>query len=197
MAEPAKRRATYADLQAVPPHLVAEIIDGALLTRPRPMPRHAAAANALSYAVTGPYQMGLSGPGGWVFLTEPELHLGKDVLAPDRAGWRRERLSVVPDREHFKIAPDWVCEILSPSTEHVDRGRKRVVYARHDVPHLWLVDPSEQVLEAFSLTAGQWLLSATFSGGEQVSAPPFEGTTFPLAALWPFDAPLTDDPQGG
>ncbi|WP_375457855.1 Uma2 family endonuclease [uncultured Enterovirga sp.] len=121
--------ATYADIEALPEHLVGEIIDGMLETYPRPRPRHGAAASALSYELTGPFQRGRGGPGGWVFIVEPELHLGHQVVVPDLAGWRRERLTELPDTAYLETAPDWVCEVLSPSTARVDRGAKRRIYA--------------------------------------------------------------------
>src|SRR4051812_23440411 len=140
MAEPAKRRATYADLEAVPEHLVAEIIDGELVTHPRPSPRHAAAANSISGELTAPFQKGRGGPGGWVFFVEPDLKLGSDVLVPDLAGWRRERLPAYPETNYFTIVPDWTCEVLSASTERRDRTVKKRKYAEAGIAYLWIVD---------------------------------------------------------
>jgi Uma2 family endonuclease len=189
MAEPAKRRATYADLEAVPPHLVAEIIHGALVTHPRPVAGHAGAQNNLSATLTPAYHWGRGGPGGWKFLSEPELHLGSNVVVPDLAGWRIERLPREPSTARITIAPDWLCEILSESTESHDRGAKRSIYAEAGVPILWLLDPRGKFLEVFQLTAGHWLLAGTFSGDQEVRAIPFDGTPFPLSQLWPFDQP--------
>lgn len=197
MAEPAKRPATYADLEAVPPHLVAEIIDGDLVTHPRPSPRHAATANSLADELTGPFQKGRGGPGGWVFFVEPELHLGPHVVVPDLAGWRRERLNKYPDTMYFDLAPDWICEVLSGSTERRDRTSKRRIYAEAGVGHLWLINPRFQLLEAFVLTEGHWLLPGTWSSDDTVSAAPFDGISFSLADLWPLDPPLgfQENPQ--
>jgi Uma2 family endonuclease len=197
MADRAKRPATYADLEAVPPHLVAEIIDGELITHPRPMPRHGFATNALSYEITGPFQKGIGGPGGWVFSDEPELHLHGHVIVPDMAGWRRERMPFVPPTAYLDIAPDWVCEVLSASTEAHDRTSKRRIYADEGVGYLWLVDPRFQLLEAFVLTEGQWLLAGTWRSDDLVRAPPFDAIAFSLADLWPLDPPLgfNEDPQ--
>lgn len=192
-ADPAIRRATYADLEKVPPHLVAEIVDGVLETHPRPRPRHGGAANELGYELTGPFGRGKGGPGGWVFLPEPELHLGAHVVVPDLAGWRRERLPVEPETSYIETAPDWVCEILSPATERLDRGPKRRVYADARVPHLWLLDPKAKLLECFALAAGQWLLQATFQPGDEVRVEPFDAVGFPLDALFPFDTPITPE----
>jgi Uma2 family endonuclease len=193
MAEPARKHATYADLEAVPPHLVAEIINGALVTRPRPSPRHGLAATALADELTGPFQRGRSGPGGWVFTAEPELHLGARVLVPDITGWRRERLSVVPDTAYFEISPDWVCEVLSASTVTRDRTVKRRIYAEAGIGYLWLIDPRQQLLEAFALSDGEWKLTGTWSADDTVTAPPFEAISFSLADLWPLDRPLGFD----
>ncbi len=190
MAEPATKEATYADLEAAPPHLVAELVHGALVTHPRPAPRHAVAAARLGTTLGGPFDFGNDGPGGWIFMDEPELHFGRDVVVPDMAGWRRERLPSLPATAFIETAPDWVCEVLSPSTEYYDRGPKRRIYAEAGVSHLWLVDPRVQVLEAFQLTAGQWLLLATVAGADEVKLPPFEAAPFSLGLLWPFDAPI-------
>ena len=188
MAETAKRRATYADLEAVHPHLVAEIIYGSLVTHPRPTPRHGIAHTSLSYELGGPYQHGTGGgPGGWVFLTEPELHLGTHVVVPDLAGWKRERLRINHDVVGITIAPDWLCEILSPSTERYDRNEKRRIYAQSGVEFCWLLDPRISQLECFRLVGGQWLLTNTFSDGEIVNARPFEAASFAISQLWPFD----------
>jgi Uma2 family endonuclease len=191
MTELAKRRATYADLEAVPPHLVAEIIHGALVTYPRPSPRHGFAANALSAGLTRSHQWGEGGPGGWTFIVEPELHLDNDIVVPDIAGWRRERLPVLPETAYFETPPDWVCEILSDTTERYDRDAKRTIYARAQIHYLWLVDPRSRLLEIFQLAARQWLLVATFTGSDEVRAPPFDAVAFPLGLLWPFDPPAS------
>ncbi len=189
MADHAYRRATYADLEAVPPHLVAEIIGGELVTHPRPAPRHAGASAELTTELVNPYGRGRGGPGGWIFLVEPELHLGADVVVPDLAGWRRERLPVEPEAAYVDVAPDWLCEISSPSTRDYDRGPKRRIYADAGVSHLWLLDPRAKLLEAFALTQGKWLLLGTFQAEDAVSVAPFDAVSFPLTNLFPFDAP--------
>lgn len=188
-ADPALRPATYADLEAVPPHLVAEIVDGRLETHPRPRPRHGAAAVELGAELSGPFQRGRGGPGGWIFLIEPELHFGPDVVVPDLAGWRRERLPVEPETTYIETAPDWVCEIISPSTERLDRGPKRRIYGAAGVSHLWLLEPQAKVLECFALAAGQWLLQATFQPGDEIRVAPFDAVSFLLDDLFPFDTP--------
>ncbi|WP_152048202.1 Uma2 family endonuclease [Aureimonas psammosilenae] len=188
-ALPRSRRATYADLEAVPPHLVAEIVEGSLITHPRPAPKHAVASSALGITIGSPFDRGRDGPGGWIILDEPELHLGDDVVVPDLAGWRRERMPVLPDTAYFETAPDWICEVVSPSTEAYDRGVKRAVYAKAGVVHFWILDPRAEILETFSLRDGGWFLTGTFSGTDHVSVAPFDAISFPLAELWPFSQP--------
>ena len=183
--QPPVRRATYRDVLNAPPHMVAEIVRGALHTHPRPAVRHAIAGSSLGMAIGTPFQWGRGGPGGWWIVDEPELHFGDDVLVPDLGGWRRERLPEPPDEAYFTLPPDWVCEILSPSTRKFDLEEKRPVYAREGVCHLWFVDPSARTLEAFALGDGEWTPAGAARGDEPVSLPPFEAVTFPLGALWP------------
>ncbi|MCI0582613.1 MAG: Uma2 family endonuclease [Chloroflexi bacterium] len=184
MASQVKRRATYDDLLQVPPHRVAEIVDGDLNVSPRPASRHALASSRLGSDLGGPFDRGRGGPGGWWILDEPELHLGDDVLVPDLAGWRRERLPVFPDTAAFTLAPDWVCEVVSPSTERLDRAKKMPVYARENVGHLWLVNPLARTLEVYCRAEGRWLLLATHEGATQVRAEPFDAVELDLAPLW-------------
>jgi Uma2 family endonuclease len=197
MAEPAKRPATYADIEAAPEHLVAEIIDGELVTHPRPSPRHGATASALGARLSQSFQFGENGPGGWIFVVEPELHLNSHVVVPDIAAWRLERLSAYPETNYFTLVPDWVCEVLSASTEVRDRTVKRRIYAEAGVTYQWIVDPRQQLLEAFSLKEGRWLWLGGWRSDDMVSAPPFDAISFSLADLWPLDRPLGlhEDPQ--
>lgn len=178
------RPATYEDLRAVPAHLVAEIIGGRLVTHPRPRPRHAAAASGLGVKLGGSFHYGDSGPGGWWILDEPEVHLGADVVVPDLAGWRRERMPRLPDTAWFELAPDWVCEVVSPSTARIDRLDKRDIYGRSGVSFLWFVDPEARTLEAFELRAGAWVLIAAHGDDDTVAVPPFDAVPLPLGALW-------------
>jgi len=186
MSEPATRRTTYKDLFGLPEHLVGEILNGELHTHPRPAPRHARAYSALGYAVGGPFDGGIGGPGGWWILDEPELHLGEDVIVPDLAGWRRERMPELPETAWFELAPDWVCEILSPATARIDRTLKMSLYARERVPFLWLVDPDARTLEVYRLHEERyWLLLQTLKEDDGVRQPPFDAVEFSLATLWP------------
>ena len=184
-ATPLPEPATYQDVLDAPPHNVAEIIDGTLRMNPRPAPRHARASTGLGARISPPYDYGDRGPGGWWIIDEPELHLGEDILVPDLAGWRRERMPDYPETAYFTLAPDWVCEVLSPSTRAMDQGRKREIYAREGVAYLWFVDPDARTLEAFELRDSQWVLLKTLTGNDPVSLPPFDAISFDLGDLWP------------
>jgi Uma2 family endonuclease len=184
MVASAVRRATYADLQGLPRHVVGEIIHGALITHPRPAAPHANASSHLGWALTGPFRFGQGGPGGWVILDEPELHLHGHVLVPDLAGWRRERMPEVPDAAFFDLAPDWVCEVVSPSTEAVDRADKLPLYAAAEVRHAWLVDPIARTLEVFRLDGPGWRVVATWRDDAVVRAEPFDAVELDLSLLW-------------
>ncbi|MDE0698071.1 MAG: Uma2 family endonuclease [Boseongicola sp.] len=179
------RRATYQDVLDAPPHKVAEVIAGSLHAHPRPASRHAWASSGIGAKISPPFNYGDGGPGGWWIVFEPELHLAEDIVVPDLAGWRRETMPEYPDVAYFTIAPDWVCEVLSPSTRRLDLSEKRALYAREGVRHLWFVDPDARTLEAFELRDGQWVLLGTLAGDAPVSLPPFDAITFPLDALWP------------
>jgi Uma2 family endonuclease len=181
---PFDRPATYDDLVKLPDNLVAEIVDGELHASPRPAPAHAVAGSILGGWLVPPFHGGRGGPGGWWILDEPELHLGQDVLVPDLAGWKRGRMPDKPETAYFPLAPDWVCEVLSPSTAQIDRARKLAIYARERVAHAWLVDPLAFTLEVYRLEGVHWLLLATHAGKEAVRAEPFDDIEIELASLW-------------
>jgi Uma2 family endonuclease len=176
--------ATYRDVLEAPSHKSAEIVRGALHLHPRPSPRHARAASALGGQVFNPFDEGHGGPGGWWILDEPELHLGADILVPDLAGWRRDRMPELPDAAFFELPPDWVCEVLSPATRAFDLTEKRDAYRINGVRHLWLVDPIDRTLEAFVLDNNRWALIAALHADEDVRVPPFDAVSFPLSRLW-------------
>lgn len=182
--EPTKRNATYQDILDAPEHKIAQIIGGDLYLSPRPGgPATAVATNVISELV-GPFGRGRGGPGGWVILFEPELHVAKDVLVPDVAGWRKERMPVVPDGAAFKVHPDWVCEVLSRSTERIDRGEKMAIYASMRVSHVWLVHPRNRSVEVFRRQGKRWLLLGLHSPGRAARIEPFEQIEFDVAELW-------------
>lgn len=185
MSQAALKFATYEDLFDLPEHLVGEIIQGQLYTHPRPAPRHAVAYSVLGGNIGGFYHWGSDGPGGWWIIDEPELHLGGHILVPDLAGWRRERMPALPETAWFELAPDWVCEILSPGTARIDRALKMPLYAREGVGHLWLLDPDARTLEVYQLQAnGHWLLLTTLKEDDPVRQPPFDAIEFSLGGLW-------------
>mgnify|MGYP001168697588 CR=1 FL=1 len=176
----------YAQLEALPENLTGEIINGRLYTQPRPAGPHAQAESGLEIDLGGAYHRGRGGPGGWWILVEPEIHFIRDteVLVPDLAGWRRERLPRLPRDHRFEVVPDWVCEILSPSTARKDRVTKLPVYARYGVPYLWLVDPLAHTLEAFALQEGRWTVIGLFQEQDAVTVEPFTAIALELGGLW-------------
>ena len=191
-------RATYEDVRAAPKHVVAEVLFGVLYTFPRPAAKHARATSRLGYKLGPPFDDGNDGPGGWIILDEPELHLGskddEDILVPDLAGWRRQRMPEVPDVVFFTLAPDWVCEVLSDSTRAIDRSEKMKIYARERVSHLWFVDPIARTLEVFQLmtrkktkrakTAATWNLLGVWRDDARLRAEPFDAIELELGSLW-------------
>ena len=179
-----KPRATYEDLLQVPNEKVAEIVDGELYVSPRPAAPHALAASVLGVDLGGPFHHGRGGPGGWWIVDEPELHVGEDIVVPDLAGWRRERMPEFPKTAFFTLAPDWLCEVLSPSTERLDRARKLRVYAREGVGHVWLVNPEARTLEVYRSFEELWLLLATHASDAIVRAEPFDAIELDLLPLW-------------
>jgi Uma2 family endonuclease len=183
----APKRATYHDLVNLPDHVVGEILDGELFASPRPASPHAFAASVLGSDLIGGFQRPPGDPGGlggWWILHEPELHFGDDVLVPDIAGWRHARMPRVPDTAYFTLPPDWVCEVISPSTGRIDRGRKMAIYARAGVAHLWIVDPLAQTVESYRLAGDHWLLLRTASGDGPARIEPFEALEVTLARWW-------------
>ncbi|MGH8553299.1 MAG: Uma2 family endonuclease [Methylococcales bacterium] len=194
MTRPAQRFATYADLFDLPEHVIGEIIHGQLITQPRPAPKHALASSGIGMKFGDPFQYGRGGPGGWWILFEPELHLGPHILVPDLAGWRRERMPSLPEEAYFNLAPDWVCEVMSPATARIDRAVKMPTYAEQGVNWLWLVDPDIRTLEVYRLFEGHWLLEDTWKDDDSVRAAPFAEVVLQLDDLWaPATNPSNDD----
>lgn len=184
------RKATYDDVLDAPPHNVAEIIDGILYMHARPAFRHASAITNLGSIIVRPFHKGIGGPGGWIILGEPELHLGeggKDVLVPDFAGWRREGYSEGAEIAYFSTAPDWVCELLSPSTRNLDQGRKNDIYSNAGISYLWFIDPVERTLTADAQRNGIWKRIVNLRGDASASVPPFDAIPFQLSELWEDD----------
>ena len=184
MSLPERQSATYEDLLKVPDTKIAEIIDGELIVSPRPGIPHAIVASGLGGDLGPPFQRGRGGPGGWWILFEPELHLGYHILVPDLAGWRRERMPVVPADPFFTLPPDWICEVVSESSRRIDRIRKLPIHASFEVKHAWLIEPESQMLEVYRLEGEHWALVATFEGDAEVHAEPFDAIMLELKLLW-------------
>lgn len=193
MIRPAKHKATYQDVLDAPQHMVAELIGGDLHLQPRPAIPHAEAASVLGMVIGPPFRLGRGGPGGWLIQYEPELHLGEHVLVPDLAGWRRDLCPELDLKAAFiSTAPQWVCEVLSPSTQGHDRIHKLPIYAASQVAHAWLVDPMAKTLEVFRLTDGHWTLIGTHEGRDDIRAEPFDAIEIGLGDLWVAEDEDTD-----
>jgi Uma2 family endonuclease len=177
--------ATYEDVKNAPDNKVAEILDGTLHLSPRPAPRHALAATRLSTLLVDPFDRGRGGPGGWWILIEPEIHIGPHVVVPDIGGWRRERMSALPEEPFFSVIPDWVCEVLSPSTERIDRSSKLRIYAEAGVAHVWLVSPIHRTLEVLRRHDVSWVIDRVITADDPVRVEPFDALALEVAALWP------------
>lgn len=178
-----KRRATYQDVLDAPEHMVAELIDGELFLSPRPKGPHTAVESNLGALLIPRFGHGDGGPGGWVILHEPELHLGERVLVPDLAGWRVSRMPEIP-QGHFHVVPDWVCEIASKSTQRLDRKKKLPIYAAAGIGHAWMIDPLRRTLLVLRRQAKHWLEVDWYEDDDQVRAEPFDNVELDLARLW-------------
>ncbi len=184
MNEPALRRATYQDVLSAPEGVVAELIEGVLYQSPRPATLHANAASAVGEELGSPFKRGRGGPGGWIILDEPEIHLGADVVVPDVTGWRRTTLPELPDAAFIDVAPDWVCEVASPSTRALDRGKKLGLYERAGVAHVWLIEPHDKFLEVLELDGSSYRIIDRAEGDASRRLRPFEAIEFDVGALW-------------
>jgi len=183
-AATSRRTATYEDIRTLPSHVVGELLAGELVVQPRPAGPRAIASSAAGGTLIPPFQFGDGGPGGWWIIDEPELHLEADVLVPDLAGWKRDRMPAPPTGAFFDLAPDWVCEVISPSTARVDRVIKMAIYARHGVSHAWLLDPLARTLEVFGLESGRWVMLSAHGDDAIVRAAPFDAVAIDLLRLW-------------
>ena len=186
--DPARKLATYEDLLALPGDVKAEILDGVIITQHSPLPRHAKVQRALGNFIGSAFDDddGFGGPGGWWILPEVDVRFAvHKIVRPDLAGWRRERLPDPWDTRPIDVRPDWVCEILSPSNAAVDRVRKSRLYAEHEVPFYWMVDPAERTLEARRLVDGSWLEVGTFDDTSVARIAPFEAIELDVGRLFP------------
>ena len=185
MSVPARTRSLYSYIESLPEGYTGEIVDGRLHVNPRPGAKHIRINSRLGSSLETPFDEGVGGPGGWWILDEPEVHFVRDVevSVPDIVGWRRERMPELPDDHRFEVVPDWVCEILSPSTASYDRNAKLATYARFGVIHAWIVDPKRRTVEAFANAAGAWIGAGSCAGDEPIRLPPFEAVS--IRPPWP------------
>jgi Uma2 family endonuclease len=182
----ARRAAGWEDVLAAPEGVKAEVIAGELFLHPRPRPAHGHTQASLSSEVFPAYYHGRGGPGGWWILIEPDVDFGPhDVVSPDLVGFRRERMPDFPAERPIRVVPDWVCEVLSPSTARRDRIEKADLYLRFGVPYLWLVDLESRILEAFEARAGAWVRLGAWSDGDRPQVPPFDAIALPVGSLFP------------
>jgi len=173
---PTHGKRLYTAIEALPEGVVGEIIHGGLYVHPRPAARHAMVGSRLGARLVPPFDFGEGGPGGWWILDEPEIHFQRDteILVPDIGGWRRERMPHLPEDQRFEVVPDWICEVLSPSTASQDREIKMPLYAHYGVNQAWLVDAGAKRVEVYSRDGGAWQPVAAFTGDQRIIAPPFD-----------------------
>ena len=182
---------TWNDLLQEPEGSIAEIINGELILSPRPNPPHARATSDLGTLLGGSFRFGRGGPGGWVFVDEPRIRFDPgNFRAPDLAAWRRDTFAGYPDRGPFVQVPDWICEVLSPSTERADRTTKMALHRQTGVKHVWLLDPYARTLEVFRLESQGWLRTGSFANRDLARAEPFDAIEIDLTDLWD---PIDDD----
>ncbi len=186
----------WEELCDLPENVVGEIFNDELVVSPRPAPKYAVTSSSLGGELVNPFQKGKNGgPGGWWIIDEPELHLEKpvqkrektNVIVPDLAGWKKDRLPKLPETAYFELPPDWVCEVLSPSTACYDRVSKMRIYAINEIPYYWVIDPIGRTLEIFVLQDETYRMEIGFTGSDEVLAPPFEAIGLDLGALWDYE----------
>jgi len=178
--------AAYQDVENLSARAIGELFDGRLHAQPRPAAPHVHTQFFVGGHLFNPFYRGIGGPGGWVILAEPEIHfkLDLDVTVPDLAGWRRARKLKFPTGHKIELVPDWICEILSPSTRSIDQEIKMPLYARYGVSYLWLVEPIEHVVDAYRLQGGEWVAVGRYTGTTQAAIPPFDAVLLDLGSLW-------------
>jgi Uma2 family endonuclease len=185
------KRATYEDVLNAPEHKVAEILDGELFLSPMLAPRDCVVHSRLLGTLGRPFEDGRSGPGDWWILSKPEIHVGEHVVVPDIGGWRRKDLPTIPDVDYMSLPPSWVCEVLAPSTERIDRARKLRIYAAAGVQHAWLVTQADRTLEVLRLREGAWTIVGVWEDSAVIRVEPFEAIELELGRLWPEAPPAS------
>jgi Uma2 family endonuclease len=185
MAEPAKKRVVYEDLFDIPDNMTGEIISGELIVTPRPSRKHTITTSRLGGEIVPAYDFGRgNGPGGWIIIVEPEIAFGENILVPDLAGWKKERFPMEEPHNWISVAPDWVCEVLSPGTAQADRAGKMPIYAQHQVSNAWLIDPILKTLEVFRFELGRWVVLGVYARSAKLRAEPFAEIEIDLGLLW-------------
>lgn len=184
--DPARKGPTLEDLDALPPHIKGEIIEGVMYTMTRPRGPHQRTTRMVGSDIGNPFDRGLGGPGGWWIIPEPGIELtNTPEISPDVAGWRRERLPSLPEEEAIRVVPDWVCEILSPSTRRHDLLVKKPYYARIGVSHHWLIDLAARTLTVYRLESGRWVELGVYGDERDARIEPFESIALDIAGWWP------------
>ena len=187
MASPQRKPATYADLLALPEDARGEVLGGEIVASPAPLPRHSKVQRAVGRFLGGPFDDddGHGGPGGWWIFAEVDVALGPhDIVRPDLSGWRRERLPRPGNARPIDVVPDWVCEVVSPSTAARDRVTKRNLYPQRGIPFYWLIDPEARVLEALSLRDGVWVEVGVFDDTANARIAPFDAVELAVGRLF-------------
>lgn len=186
MGEAHGKRAGYQEILDAPQDMLAELVDGELHLQPRPGARHVRASSRLGALLTPPFELARGGPGGWVILDEPELHLGEDVLVPDLAAWRSATAGALDwELAYFEVVPQWVCEVLSPSTAGRDRILKLDLYHANRVEWAWLVEPIDRTIEVYAWSESGWVRTQTAMGGEPIALQPFSEVRLEVDLIWP------------
>jgi Uma2 family endonuclease len=190
------RLPTLADLDALPPGIVGEIIEGVLYTMTKPRMPHQLIGLEIGSDLLGPFAKGRGGPGGWWIVANPGIERPDNTLeiSPDVGGWCRERMPKAPHKRAIRVVPDWVCEILSPTTRHHDLVDKMPYYAKIGVPYAWLVDLEARTVIVHRLEAGRWVTLGYYSDETDARIEPFEAVPLNVAGWWlPADA-IEDEP---
>lgn len=182
---PARKQATYDDLLAYPEGEHVELHAGHVVVHPGGLPEHGRVLSGLARFIGGPFDDDLDGPAAWWILPQLDIRFNAhDVTRPDLAGWRRTRLPSPAGLRPIDGVPDWICEVLSPSNARHDRVDKQQLYARHGVPHDWLIDPDERTLEAYALDGGRWSVVGTHDHTALARIPPFDAVELPVGRLF-------------
>lgn len=173
--------AVYQDLVNLnlPEWKIGEIVNGRLCVRRLPLPKGTMAFSALLFLLADALE------GAWRILPRVELCLGDDVLVPDLSGWRHERMPVVPNTAWIELPPDWVCDVLTPSSLTIVREQKAAAYARHGISDWWVIDPDKQAVEVHALRGNAYECAAHLIGRHALQSPPFANVAIDLGHLWP------------